>query len=408
MNNRRIMFIIICLLLFLSLYSAAIKKDIYDRDWHNTIGMDSIVIANNRFTMDVYDKIKQEEGNILFSPYSIFVSFNMLYEGARGNTAKEISKVIYALKNSDIRRNCFRKMINALNYSNDNCTIKTANALWIQEEYRIHKNYINIIENYYYGKARNLDFVNNTEECREIINKWVETQTREKIKNLLPKGSINSLTRLVLTNAIYFKSSWLIPFDKKNTYTDKFIDSNRDTSDIEMMINSEMEIPYYETNEFQAIELFYSNKNFSMIIILPKENKFNTFEKELNNNKLNEIVNNLKITTVNVYLPKFKMEKEYPLNNIMQQLGIISAFNAPPADFSGIDGTKNLKIQSAVHKSFIEITEEGTEAAAATGIVEGIESIKMSEIFKANRPFFFIIREKNTNLIIFFGRVSKL
>lgn len=375
----------------------------------------SVVNANNQFAFDLYSKYKSKDGNIFFSPYSISSAIAMTYEGARGKTADEIRSVFHFPKDDSLRRESFLKINDLINKKDKKYTLHTANALWAQEDYKFLEDYFNLVDKYYGGKATNLDFINETEKSRLIINSWVEEQTNNKIKNLIPLGILNSLTRLVLTNAIYFKGFWLKQFDKKDTKKEDFRVNPDNKIKIQMMRLTGEKFNYAETDKLQILELPYEGKELSMLILLPKEDDLKAVEESLNSEKLSEWKKLLRNEEVNVYLPGFKFETEYFMAQDLNDMGMPTAFTlgidfGGEADFSGMTGKKDLNIDEVIHKAFIEVNEEGTEAAAATAVITRCTASLVLRtkvfVFKADHPFIFLIHEMETGNILFMGRVS--
>ncbi len=365
------------------------------------------VDANNQFAFDLYSQLKEnKDENIFFSPYSIHVALTMTYEGARGQTEEEMRSVLYVPKDADVRRAEFAQIYNELNRKGKEYDLSTANALWAHIDYQFLEEYITTVEKYYGGKVTNLDFVKESEESRQTINTWVEEQTHNKIKDLIPKGVLNDLTRLVLTNAIYFKGTWVKQFNKEDTQNEDFTTSSGQIVNVPMMrlTGDDAEFNYAETDEMQLLELPYTGEDVSMLIILPKEN-LDHVEDTISNEKLSEWKTMLEKQRVDIYIPKFTFETKYFMVDILKKMGMPSAFDAKLADFSGMDGTKRLLIQNVIHQAFVEVNEEGTEAAAATAVVVGDESVGLIPIFRADHPFIFIIIQKDTGTILFLGRV---
>jgi serpin B len=326
----------------------------------------------------------------------------MTYEGAMGETAEEMQSVFY-FPDEEIRRTNFARIYNQLNPANAPYQLSTANALWAQEDYPFLDEYLNVTETYYRGKVTNLDFITRTEESRQTINTWVEEQTNNKIKDLLPQGSITSYTRLVLTNAIYFKGNWVKQFDKSKTRDQDFTTGSGDKVKVPMMQETDSRFNYAEEEGLQILEMPYEGDNLSMMILLPEE--MEPFEESLTPENLTLWKSSLINQSVNVYMPKFKFETEYMLNENLIEMGMPTAFTSS-ADFSGMTGSRDLFITAVVHKAYVDVNEEGTEAAAATGVVVGITSAgPMKPTFRADHPFIFIIQDNEGN-ILFLGRVT--
>lgn len=368
-------------------------------------GVEAVINANNQFAFDLYSEYKSEDGNIFFSPYSISTALAMTYEGAKGKTAEEMQSVFHFPEDADIRRPAFAKIYNEINKKDKRYKIHTANALWAGQSYLFLEEYINLIDNYYAGKTTNLDFKTETEESRQIINEWVEEQTNNKIKDLIQKGNLNDMTRLVLTNAIYFKGDWLQQFDKKKTKEQDFIVSPDKTVKVQMMslTGGKVKFNYGETETLQILEMDYKAEELSMLVILPQENDLALIEESINAAKLSDWKGLMRERKINIYIPKFKFETKYFIGNTLADMGMPTAFSSD-ADFSGMDGTKLLYIDKVIHQAFVEVNEEGTEAAAATAVVKGILSA-MPPVFRADHPFIFLIQQKETGNILFMGRV---
>ncbi len=365
-----------------------------------------VVDANNQFAFDLYQKYKSQEGNIFFSPYSISSALAMTYEGARGQTALEIASVFHFPQDTSQMRPAFAQEYNNINAPGKPFLLSTANALWAQQNYKFLDSYFATIGSYYGGKVTNLDFVGNTENSRVTINKWVEEQTNSKIKDLIPQGEIDTMTRLVLTNAIYFKGTWVWQFDKKNTREADFRVRPEQTVKAQMMAitGEKARFNYFDTDELQILELPYSGDELSMLLILPKADTLDGLEGSLTLEKLIELRAQMYETGMKVYLPKFKFETKYFMADDLIAMGMPTAFT-DSADFSGMDGKKNLYISDVIHQAYVDVNEEGTEAAAATAVVMKNMAIR-ADYFTADHPFIFLIQEKATGGILFMGRVT--
>jgi len=367
----------------------------------------SLLESLNDFSFNFYRQIgDSEDGNVFFSPYSIFVALSMAYEGARGNTATEMQNVLNVLQNDSATLGSFGRVYNLLNQNQVDYTISTANAFWAHQNYTFLSEYLGLLENFYMAEANELDFAKNV-EAAETINNWIEEQTHDKIKDMIQPDMLSDYTKLVLTNAIYFKGLWAVPFNPDNTYETDFELTSEETVKVDMMKsdNEESTFNYTETDDLQILELKYSGNDLSMIIILPKENNISIAESAINAVNLTNWRNNLGETEVNVEIPKFKFEKKYSLIDLLQKMGIIDAFIPWVANFSGMDGTKDLFIDKALHQSFIEVNEEGTEAAAATSIIMALTATPDQNEFIADHPFIFLIQHKETGALLFMGRV---
>jgi serpin B len=371
----------------------------------------TVVNGNNQFAFDLYAKYKAKGDNIFFSPYSISSAMAMTYEGAKGKTADEMQAVLHFPKDDAIRRDSFLKVNNQINKQDKKYQLRTANALWAQKDYKFKAEYFSLVEKFYSGKATNLDFINDTEKSRVKINTWVEEQTNNKIKDLIPQGAVGRDTRLVLTNAIYFKGLWLEQFKKNNTQEKDFKVDQNSAVKVPMMSSTgeKAKFNYSETEKLQVLELPYEGNELSMLILLPKNNDLQAAEESLAPEKLNALKRGIRNQRVDIFIPKFKFETKYFMAGDLKTMGMPTAFTGGAADFSGMTGAKDLYIAEVIHQAFVEANEEGTEAAAATGVIMNATSIMLPEkpkVFNADHPFIFFIQERATGNILFIGRVK--
>jgi serpin B len=378
--------------------------------------LDSIVTGNNQFGFDCYAQIKEEDGNLFFSPVSISFAFGMCIAGANGNTETEIAQTMhFTLPENDLHN-----ALNALELTlttepedpdprgGEDLKLHIANSTWGQKDYYFVPDFLDILA-YYYGAGMNLvDFMTQPEACRLLINDWVSVETEDRIQDLLPPGSIGSLTRLVLTNAIYFKATWLDQFDEEDTADGEFYLPEGGTVTVPMMHQSVVTTYTKATGKYQAIKLEYQGaRRNSMVIILPEEGEFDNFENSLSQDTFKGILEDLRRYQVTLTMPKFDFEWEASLKPVLQSLGMQDAFIDGQADFSGINGEYNLIIQDVFHKAFVAVDEKGTEAAAATAIVIGETSLPPSATMTLDRPFIFAIYNDDTGAVLFLGRVTE-
>ena len=366
-------------------------------------GVNELVKASNQFGLDIYSRLSQKPGNVFISPWSLSSALSMTYEGARGDTADEMKNVMH-LPDAEARQSSFARLFNDINKKDKKYLLYTANALWAQEGFDFLPEYFNLVEKYYAGKASNVDFAGDLEESRKTINKWVEDNTNNKIKDLFPPNSLDSLTRLVLTNAVYFKGNWDKQFDKQATYKDDFMVSNDKTVQVDMMSLHDEDFNYYEDDKLQVLEMPYEGKELSMIILLPKDADLKSLESAITADSLQGWRSALRQESLDVYMPKFTFETKYFLNDVLKAMGMPLAFTEN-ADFSGMDGRNDLFIGIVVHQAFVEVNEEGTEAAAATGVGMTLTAMPMVKTFRADHPFIFLIQERSSGNILFLGRV---
>jgi len=370
----------------------------------------AVVEGNNAFALDLYAKLKEEEGNIFFSPYSISSALAMTYAGARGRTAKQMAEVLHFDSGQERLRLAFGALIARLNAQakDGGYQLSVANALWGQKGYRFLKEFLDLTRSSYGAGLRKVDFRTRAarEAARKTINTWVEKQTEGKIKNLIKPEILNRLTRLVLTNAIYFKGNWARQFEKGYTKDSLFWIAPDKKLEVPMMYQSR-ELKYTEGDTFQALELPYVDNELSMVVLLPKKiDGLAELEGLLTASNLKEWFGNLRQQEVRVYLPRFRMTSEFRLDEVLQSMGMTDAFSLPPADLSGMTGGMDLFISAMLHKAFVEVNEKGTEAAAATAeVVAEAEAPTLPPVFRANHPFIFLIRDTQSGAILFLGRV---
>lgn len=398
-------------------YPACVKSQTVQRlvelEWgtvsthQNTLVAQNPSDANNMFAFAFLSKVSQQDkGNIFFSPYSISNAFSMVYEGARSTTASEIQSVFHFIQDDTSRKNYVSQINSELNSPSQQYKLSVANALWIQNDYPVLPSYTDTLKQYYTANATNLDLKNDSENSRKIINTWVENKTNQKIVNLLPEGSINKDTRVVLTNAIYFKGNWTNQFEALDTSNQNFTTSQDNIVKVPMMTKTSS-FPYFEDSNMQALKMPYQGEHLSMIILLPKNNDLNELVNSLSVEKLHQLNNNMTIQSVSAYIPKFTLDTKYTLNDYLSSMGMPSAFSPVDADFTGITGNKDLSISTAVHQAFVKVDEKGTEAAAATGAVTQATSLMLAkEVFRADHPFAFMIYDDQTGLILFLGQVA--
>jgi serpin B len=361
----------------------------------------------NKFSFDLYKFLTNEaDDNLFYSPLSISISMAMAYTGSNNNTKKEIANVFYFPLNQEDLHSSFSNLMEKLSTKKE-YDLYIANAIWIQKNLDLLPEFINIMKRYYKLSFQEVDYIRNYEQVRKEINNWIYNQTKQKIKDLLKPGDISTLTRLVITNAIYFKSNWKYKFDKDKTSQEDFHLLNGKITKVNMMYQNNS-FNYFEDSNIKFLELPYKNEEISMYVILPKDiKKINQIENELNQNKLDYFIRNCVKQRVSVYLPRFRFEKRIVLNDVLKKMGVIDAFDENKADFSKINGKKEFFISKVIHKGFIEVNEEGSEAAAATSIVITETSAPQEIVFKADRPFIFIIYHNKTGCILFMGKLLK-
>ena len=371
--------------------------------------------GNTAFALDLYHKLQSDTGNLFYSPYSISAALAMTYAGAEGNTAEEMAAVLkFLLSQEDLHPafNALDQKLAALaeieipEDQGDPFQLNIANAIWGQKDFDFKENFLDILAENYGAGLRLLDFIAQPEDSRVTINQWVSDETKEKIQDLIPQGSITSDTRLVLSNAIYFKATWVEQFVKDRTDEGIFYGLGGEEISTQMMkTGTDASFQYYQGKGYQAVELPYIGNQASMLVIVPDQGNFEEFENQLSSNTLNQILNGLAYSPVALTFPKFEFESEISLARILAEMGMPTAFS-DSADFSGMTGSNDLFISDVFHKAFVSVDEEGTEAAAATAVLMALASVPDSPIeLTVDHPFLFMIREHETNTVLFMGRV---
>ena len=367
-----------------------------------------LVEGNTAFALALYSELKEKEGNLFFSPYSISSALAMAYGGARGETAGEIAEALHFPLEQDGLHAAFARLASQFGalQESGNVTLEIANALWIQEGLDLLDDYVSLTKERYGAGLFQVDFIKAFEDARKTINLWVEDQTQGKIRELLAPGSVGELTRLVLTNAIYFKGRWEFEFDEKFTNEDAFYLSQDKSIQVPLM-RQQNTFKYGESEGMQFLQLPYEGEELAMLILLPKaKDGLKALEDELTVEVLETWLQELAMREVKVALPRLTTSAQFDLPETLQALGMRKAFTEA-ADFSGIDGTEQLSISSVVHKAFVEITEEGTEAAASTAVAIGVTSVRNPAPipeFIADHPFLYLIRDIESGSILFLGR----
>ncbi len=375
--------------------------------------LQELVNGNTAFAFDLYQALRERsDGNLFFSPYSISVALAMTYAGARGETEQEMARVLHFTLPQRRLHPAFNSLDLALTgqaqakqEEGKGFRLHIANALWGQRGYKFLREFLDTLAQNYGAGLMLLDFSQDPETARKIINEWVSDRTEGRIQELLPPGAIDTLTRLVLTNAIYFKAAWAEPFDKDLTADGTFylLDGREVTVP---MMRQTAKLGYAEGEGYQAVEIPYEGGKMAMVILLPAEGQFEAFEKTLNAERVQDILQKIEYSQVALTLPRFRVEYNFQLAGILKALGVRTAFTPNEADFSGIDGTRYLYIDDIFHKTFVSVNEEGTEAAAATGVVIRVTAVLQPRVqVTVDRPFIFFIRDLQTGTVLFVGRV---
>uniref|UniRef100_A0A3B3ZR22 Serpin domain-containing protein n=1 Tax=Periophthalmus magnuspinnatus TaxID=409849 RepID=A0A3B3ZR22_9GOBI len=362
--------------------------------------------ANTTFALALYKKLKEElkdiNGNIFCSPFSISAALAMVMLGARGNTATQMSEVNPLQVHANMRFELYKP--EAL------YVLSIANRLYGEKQYTFDKTFLAETKKHYKAELETVDFASNAEASREHINNWVEEQTQGKITDLLPSGVVSASTRLVLVNAIYFKGKWSSQFQEENTTDGEFRLNKTDTKPVKLMMQkAKFHFSFIEEVKCKVLEMPYEGNDLSMVIILPKDIEDETtglemLEQMLTYDKFKEWTgrDTMGFVEVKVRLPRFKMEESYDLKEVLKSMGMVDAFDVARSMSSAND----LVLSEVRHKAFVEVNEEGTEAAAATGAVINERAAMITETFDGDHPFLFFIRHNPSNSVLFAGRFS--
>jgi serpin B len=374
-----------------------------------TVNVTGVVAGNNQFAWELFQKIAvvagNKEKNIFLSPYSLRAALAMTYAGSRGNTEKQMAQTLHLTLPQAGLHQAFAVLNKRLAPGDAKLyQLNCANALWGQRNYHFETDFMTLVNQYYNGGMQTVDYVAQPQAAVNTINQWVKRQTASKIKDLLTRDDIDSLTRLILTNAIYFKGNWESQFKPEMTKPASFVTAAAPKVTAPMM-RQKGKFRYAEDAGTQILELPYAGRNLAMLLVLPKGN-LNQFEADLTAERIQSWRGQLKEQKVEVKIPKFKFATRYYLDQLLPQLGMSDAFSDTKADFSGITGKRDLHIDHVIHQAVIDVNEEGSEAAAATAVVMGIKSMSFDPVFQADHPFIFAIIHQATGLVLFLGRVA--
>ncbi len=382
--------------------------------------LEQVAQANTRFGLDLYRALgaQNDDDNLFFSPYSISLALAMTEAGARGETQAEMDRALHF----DLPQERLHPALNALDRAvratpegvskedkDQVFQLSIANAVWGQKDYPFRQEYLDLLAEQYGAGLRVVDYRADPDGARQQINQWVSDETRAKIPELIPNAAIDTETRMVLANAIYFKAGWMEPFDPENTGPAQFTRADGSTKDVWMMVQSG-HFPYTSSEGWQALELPYVGGTAGMLVLLPAPGRFADFEAALNAELLAQIVREISSREAIVYLPRFKYESSFELADVLQTLGIQRAFQFGAADFSDMADTNELYISRVIHKATVAVDEAGTEAAAATAVIAAAGAAPGESepvIFRADRPFLFLIRDRETGTVLFLGRVME-
>ncbi len=378
------------------------------------VAVDRAAVAedNNAFALALYGELRSKSGNLIFSPESISTALAMTYAGARGNTASEMAKALHFTLPSDRFHHAMGELLRDLNAPHDGYQLRVADALWAQQGDTLLPDFLNLVKINYGATINQVDFKNATEAARMRINDWVAQRTDDKITDLLVPGVLNEKSQLVLTNAAYFKGTWETEFDKAQTKEEDFHLTSANTIKA-LLMHREGHFKYFNSGTFQALELSYKSGEVSMIVFLPNDvGGLSSLEQSLTASSAQLWIQKLEsVPKVIVTIPRFKVTQQFGLSEALGAMGMPQAFEKGVADFSGMTGKRDFAMSAVIHKAYIDVNEEGTEAAAATAVVMSramaVAPYRMPPpIFRADHPFIFLIRDNRSGGILFMGRVT--
>ncbi|XP_073344362.1 leukocyte elastase inhibitor-like isoform X1 [Pagrus major] len=370
--------------------------------------------ANTTFSLALLKKLSDNDktANVFYSPFSISSALAMVMLGARGNTATQMSECLKTHDVQDDVHRSFAQLLGELNKADAPYSLSVANRLYGEQSYQFVEHFLGDTRKHYNAELESVDFITSFEAARLNINTWVEDKTQGKIRDLLAQGVLDSMTRLVLVNAIYFKGNWNKKFKEDATHDAKFRINKNDTKPVKMMHQkTKFPLTFIPEANCQILEMPYKGKELSMLIFLPNDMEDSTtglekLEKELTYENFVEWTrpDMMDEIEVQVGLPRFKMEEKYDMKSLLISMGMVDAFDIAMSDFSGMSPANDLVLSKVVHKAFVEVNEEGTEAAAATAAIMMLRCAMRPPTFIADHPFLFFIRHNPSMSILFAGR----
>lgn len=372
-----------------------------------------ISAALSAFSTSLYKALSKNVGdseNLFVSPFSVATVLSMAHVGAKGNTAAQLKSAMHLTGIEDEKINAVIGSLCRSLKGDKNFTLESANQMYVANNYPLTDHFQSTMNNDFGAPAQNVNFA--LDETRLNINKWVQDFTHKKIKDLIPQGALNDLTRLALVNAVYFKGNWLQKFDAAKTQLEPFyLGSNDKSTNANMMhIDAKLRSGFLDDLDARVLELPYVGGKLSMFIILPnKVEGMAALEAALTEDTFQTMDHKMRSAKIHVALPKFKVEANVDIKTVLAEMGISDLFDKSAADLSGISGVDELYVSDVFHKAFVEVNEEGSEAAAATGmVVMSRMMIIPSDPFICNHPFIYLIRDNSTKLTLFVGRMSQV
>ncbi len=373
--------------------------------------MQALIAGNSAFACELFQQLRGNGQNLFFSPHSISTALAMTYAGAKGDTAAQMAATLhFTLPQAQLHPalNALDQILESRNHPTEPDTrpflLRVTNALWGQRDYPFRNDFLDLLALNYGAGLRVLDFATQPEPSRILINDWVEEQTEGRIVDLIPQGLIDSLTRLVLTNAIYFSAAWEYPFDAADTAPGPFTLGDGSPVTVDAMHLSEGMF-WAQGDGFAALQVPYDGQALDMLILLPDAGAAETFESRVSAGLLADLDALWEYRIVDFTLPKFSTESSFLMRDMLQAMGMVVPFEGGAADFSGMADTNELFIGQVVHKAFVAVDESGTEAAAATAVIMEGSGMPEYATFTVDRPFVFLIRDRATGAILFIGRI---
>jgi serpin B len=373
-----------------------------------TTDLPTVVEGSNRFALDLYARLRTGKAdNLFFSPGSLSIALAMTYAGARGQTAEQMAQVLHFGLPQEKLHPAFGDLRRAWDFKGkDDNRLSVANRLWGQQGFHFLPGFLAVTRERYGAELAQVDFTRQTEQARQRINAWVEEQTQGKIQDLIPTGVLDAMTRLILTNAIYFKGEWTEPFRKEATQVAPFLISASQHTEVPLMYRMDG-FRYWAGDGLKVLELPYGKGDLVMLVLLPDEIEgLSALEARLTTDSLSRWQSGLRRQEVRVNLPRFKLTSQFQLADVLKAMGMTRAFTPGEADLTGMSSEEELFLSAVIHKAYVDVNEEGTEAAAATGVaVKSARAILKPAVFRADHPFVFLIRDNRTGSILFLGRL---
>ncbi|HEX3050196.1 MAG TPA: serpin family protein [Aggregatilineaceae bacterium] len=361
-----------------------------------------VAADNNAFAFDLYQAIRSQDGNLILSPYSISQALALVYAGAKGTTEQQMAETLHFTLPQNELHSAFAALDASVRPADDSFRLNIANALWGQQGFAFLPDFLTLLENNYGAGLQEVDY-NDPEAAREMINQWVSDQTEDLIPDLITEGVLTPETKLVLTNAIYFKAAWDAEFDPNFTSDAPFMLLDGSSVNVPMM-GQTGGYSYTSGEGYQAVLLPYDGEQAAMLMIVPDSGQFEAVESALAAEMYTSVLDALQPMTVSLRMPLFEYRADFELAEPLAALGMADAFSGD-ADFSGMTGQRDLSIDAIVHQAYIKTTEEGTEAAAATAIEMGATAIMPDIDLNIDRPFLYFLIDQPTRTILFMGRV---